>query len=85
MGRGGQPGHAQAWGDNTVNAATGGFYRNTRATLEGAWVRPRHDGYMGFQQAASDRINEGLKERHVARLVVSDLNRLFRESLQAIV
>ncbi len=58
---GGQPGHAQAWGDNTVNAATGGFYRNTRATLEGAWVRPRHDGYMGFQQAASDRINAGLK------------------------
>jgi multiple sugar transport system substrate-binding protein len=77
---GGQPGHAQAWEDEAVNAATGGFYRNTRATLEGAWVRPRHNGYMAFQQAASDRINDGLKRGDGARGVVGDLNRLFRES-----
>ncbi len=77
---GGQPGHAAAWEDEPVNAATGDFYRDTRATLEGAWVRPRHDGYMAFQQAASDRINQGLIERHDAGQVVSDLNRLFRES-----
>ncbi|TKB85388.1 MAG: carbohydrate ABC transporter substrate-binding protein, partial [Mesorhizobium sp.] len=44
-------------------------------------VRPRHDGYMAFQQAASDRINLGLSERHNAARVVADLNRLFRESL----
>ena len=61
---GGQPGHAAAWEDQAVNAATGNFYRDTRATLEGAWVRPRHDGYMAFQQAASDRINEGLVGQH---------------------
>jgi multiple sugar transport system substrate-binding protein len=77
---GGQPGHAAGWEDEAVNAATGGFYKDTRATLEGAWVRPRHDGYMGFQQAASDRINAGLKDRHAAGAVVDDLNRLFRES-----
>ena len=79
---GGQPGHAQAWEDEAVNEATGGFYRDTRATLEGAWVRPRHDGYMGFQQAASDRINDGLKSGDVARTVVADINRLFRESFK---
>lgn len=77
---GGQPGHAAAWEDDTVNAATGGFYRDTRATLESAWVRPRHDGYMAFQQQASDRLNEGLAGRHDARRVVADINRLFRES-----
>lgn len=77
---GGQPGHASAWEDEAVNAATGGFYRNTRATLEAAWVRPRHDGYMAFQQAASDRINDGLVGRHDAVSVVDDINRLFRES-----
>lgn len=77
---GGQPGHGAAWEDNVVNAATGGFYRDTRATLEGAWVRPRHDGYMAFQQAASDRINEGLVEKHPAAKLVADLNRLFQES-----
>ena len=64
-----------------VNAATGDFYRNTRATLEGAWLRPRHDGYMAFQQAASDRINEGLDRDGIdGGSVVDDLNRLFRES-----
>lgn len=80
---GGQPGHAAAWEDDRVNAATGQFYRNTRATLEGAWVRPRHDGYMEFQQAASNRLSTGLLEKHNARRVVDDLNRLFRESFQA--
>lgn len=77
---GGQPGHDAGWTDETVNAATGDFYRNTRATLEGAWVRPRHDGYMDFQQEASDRINAGLKRNEESRKVVADLNRLFRES-----
>lgn len=76
----GQPGHAEAWEDEGVNAATSGFYRDTRATLEGAWVRPRHDGYMPFQEAASERINKGLQDNEAAELVIADLNRLFRES-----
>jgi len=80
---GGQPGHADAWEDPAVNAATGNFYKGTRATLGGAWVRPRHDGYMAFQQSASDRINLGLAERHAAAPVIADLNRLFRESFPA--
>ncbi|MER8749680.1 extracellular solute-binding protein [Mesorhizobium sp. M1050] len=80
---GGQPGHAAAWEDRAVNEATGNFYRDTRATLEGAWVRPRHDGYMTFQQAASDRILTGMTSRHKAAEVIADLNRLFRETLPA--
>jgi multiple sugar transport system substrate-binding protein len=80
---GGQPGHGDAWDDDAVNAATADFYRATRATLETAWVRPRHDGYMPFQQAASDRINDGLLRKEKARDVVDDLNRLFAESFVA--
>jgi multiple sugar transport system substrate-binding protein len=79
---GGQPGHAKAWEDDTVNAATHGFYRDTWKTLEGAWVRPRHDGYMGFQQAASDRINAALAAGEGAKAVVADLNGLFRKSFE---
>lgn len=74
---GGQPGHAAAWDDDAINAATSDFYRATRKTLETAWVRPRHDGYMAFQQAGSDRINDGLLRKDSARKVVDDLNRLF--------
>ncbi|MEW9806480.1 extracellular solute-binding protein [Mesorhizobium sp. ZMM04-5] len=80
---GGQPGHDAGWTDAAVNAATGDFYRNTRATLEGAWVRPRHNGYMAFQQEASDRINAGLRRGEESRSVVADINRLFRTSFSA--
>jgi len=80
---GGQAGHAAAWEDDIVNAATGDFYRDTRETLEASWVRPRHDGYMGFQQAASERINTGLKASEEGEAVVADLNRLFAESQTA--
>lgn len=76
----GQAGHAQAWEDDTLNAASGDFYRATRATLESAWLRPRHDGYMDFQQAASDRLNAGLKGNEDAQGVIRDLNSLYRES-----
>jgi multiple sugar transport system substrate-binding protein len=78
---GGQPGHAAAWEDDTVNAAASNFYRATRATLEGAWVRPRHDGYMPFQHAASERLNAGLQTGESARAIVQALNAMFRESL----
>lgn len=77
---GGQPGHGEAWQDERVNAATGDFYRATRATLEGAWLRPRHAGYIAFQEAASNRLNEALVERQDGRELVADLNRLFAES-----
>ena len=72
--------HAAAWEDAAVNAATHDFYQATRRTLEGAWLRPRHDGYMGFQQLASARINEGLLGGHDPSSVVDDLNRLYHRS-----
>lgn len=77
---GGQPGHAAAWEDAAVNAATGSFYRNTRKTLEAAYVRPRHQGYMAFQDAASKRLNAGLLGREAPAAIVADLNRMYRES-----
>lgn len=77
---GGQPGHAAAWEDDIVNAATLDFYRATRPTLQASWVRPRHDGYMAFQAAGAQRITDGLTRKEGASPVIADLNRLFRES-----
>jgi multiple sugar transport system substrate-binding protein len=77
---GGQPGHATAWEDDAVNAAAGNFYRDTRKTLEGAYVRPRHNGYMAFQDAASKRLTAGLIARETPTAILADLDRLFRES-----
>ena len=77
---GGQPGHGVAWDDDTVNASTHDFYRDTRATLEGAYLRPRHDGYMRFQDETSRRIAAGLQAEEPADPVLDDLDRLFAAS-----
>jgi multiple sugar transport system substrate-binding protein len=49
----GQPSARAAWADPTLDADAGNFYRNTIATLEQSWVRPRFPGYIPFQTAAS--------------------------------
>ena len=77
---GGQPGNAAAWIDPAVNDPVFGFYANTRATLENAWVRPRHDGYMRFQEAASQRLLAALRTSEPADTTVAALNGLFCES-----
>lgn len=41
-----------------------------------AWLRPRHNGYMPFQQAASDRINRALRDGDFAA-AMDDLEALF--------
>jgi multiple sugar transport system substrate-binding protein len=74
---GGQPASAAAWEDAAANSATLDFYRNTRATLEGAWLRPRHAGYMRFQHAAAERLRQGLESGEPARSVIGAINRLF--------
>jgi multiple sugar transport system substrate-binding protein len=78
---GGQPAHAQAWGDETANAVTGDFYRATRATLDHAWIRPRHAGYMPFQDEASALILAAIARQMPAESLVSTLNRAFAGSV----
>jgi multiple sugar transport system substrate-binding protein len=58
---GGQPAHRSAWTDEAVNAAAGGFFRDTLGTLDAALLRPRHDGFLGFQAAAGDRVHGWLR------------------------
>ena len=77
---GGQPGHAAGWESAAVNAATHDFYTGTRLTLERAYVRPRHHGYMAFQDAASQRITAGLQGREAPAAILADLERLYAGS-----
>src|SRR4029453_19186210 len=58
---GGQPGHRSAWTDEAVNAAAGGFFRDTLGTLDAALLRPRHDGFLGFQATAGDLVHGWLR------------------------
>ena len=78
---GGQPAHADAWSAEAVNRPVLDFYRATRSTLDAAWLRPRHDGYMDFQGPASDRLSEGLRRGEPAASLLAALNHLYRETL----
>ena len=78
----GQAGHAAAWEDPAINRHVNGFYADTRETLEGAWVRPRHDGYMTFQDEASACLKRALAEKGDAASVIAELNAMFARSLR---
>lgn len=69
----GQPSRRAAWHDAGVNARWGGFYAATAQTLEAAYVRPRHDGYIAFQADASRLIRDGLADRRPHRDILGDL------------
>lgn len=78
---GGQPAHAAAWEADAVNAPVAGFYRDTRATLEGSWLRPRHDGYMPFQDAAAALVNGALQGDLSPADAIGRINALFAATL----
>ncbi|CAO3439588.1 carbohydrate ABC transporter substrate-binding protein [Azospirillum doebereinerae] len=79
----GQPSRRAAWHDDRVNARWGGFYRNTAATLEAAYVRPRHDGYIAFQAAASAILRDGLAGGEPHAAILARLQRRYSESRTA--
>ncbi len=77
---GGQPGHRGAWLDAEVNHLCHDFFRDTLATLDEAWLRPRFDGYIPFQDEAGAIVHRYLRSGGDPRLVVDELDRGYRES-----
>lgn len=75
----GQPSSRKAWHDPEVNARWNGFYRNTADTLEAAYVRPRHDGYIAFQGKASALLRQAFKTRAAATDTLCALQDLYSE------
>jgi multiple sugar transport system substrate-binding protein len=77
---GGQPAHHLAWSDADVNRDAADFYAATRRTLDLAWLRPRHNGYMAFQQAASGCLESALQCGESSEQALTALNRLYGDS-----
>lgn len=71
---GGQPGHRAAWEDDRLNGETLDFFRGTRATLEGAYVRPRSAGYIGFQDHISPLVTAALSGEISDRKLITTMN-----------
>jgi multiple sugar transport system substrate-binding protein len=60
---GGQPGNAVAWESDRTNGDCLEFFRGTRSTLEGAYVRPRFTHYIELQNVLSEFVTEALLGR----------------------
>jgi multiple sugar transport system substrate-binding protein len=58
---GGQPGNAEAWSDPRLGAQTLDFFAGTKATLEGAYLRPRFGGYVEFQDRVAPWVTATLR------------------------
>jgi len=78
---GGQPGHLKAWENVQVNAATADYFKNTLPTLQRAYLRPRYDGHLYFQDHAGDVVVNYLKNGGDEQAVLSELNNMYRNSL----
>lgn len=77
---GGQPGHAAAWDDDLANVVTGGFFRQTRRTIDASYVRPRHAGMHDFQAAAGASLRAFLHGEQDAARTLDALGEHFRTS-----
>lgn len=73
---GGQPGNAVAWDDDRTNELTLDFFRGTRATLEGAYLRPRAAGYIELQDRLSPLVTRALAGQLSDRDCVRQLNEM---------
>jgi len=80
----GQPSARAAWRSARVNAAAGDFYRATLATVEDAWVRPRHPGYIAFQTEGSAILRETLIDGRDTATTIARLRERWRRSLPQI-
>ena len=76
---GGQPSARLAWIEDGVNKAWGCFYANTLRSAERAFLRPRFDGYIAFQTAASACLREALERRQSPSTALKALRGLWRE------
>lgn len=78
---GGQPGHRAAWLDDSVNAASNNFFRDTLQTLDEALLRPQFPGYMSFQDAASPVAHDCIAGKTKPADAARALSHLYRVAL----
>jgi multiple sugar transport system substrate-binding protein len=78
---GGQPGNRTAWMDSAANELTHHFFRDTWDTIQKAYVRPRHSGFVIFQEAAGQAIHTLLRGQDTVDHCLQTLNDLYQQNL----
>lgn len=77
---GGQPGHRNAWVDETLNRNTANYFRHTLPALERAYLRPRYDGYLQFQDEAALVLHEFISKGGEPISALETMNDIYRKS-----
>jgi multiple sugar transport system substrate-binding protein len=77
---GGQPGHRTAWLDKEVNNRCTNFFIKTLPCLDRAYIRPRYNGYLHFQDLGGNPVHQFLKDGGNPQDVLESMNRIYRES-----
>lgn len=74
---GGQPAHRAAWEDPEADDVVGGFFTRTRATMDHAFVRPRHPGYLSWQDAVGPVLADFARHGRGPAAVLVEIERLW--------
>ena len=77
---GGQPGHRSAWENPELDETCAGFFSATLPTLDRAFIRPRYEGYLEFQDTACLHIHEFLREGRDVETTLDTVNKIYRET-----
>lgn len=78
---GGQPGHRTAWINEEVNKYCNNYFINTLDTLDNAYVRPRYNGYLHFQDRAGIPLQKYLLDGGKPGKLLEEMNQLYRSSI----
>ncbi|MFC0330595.1 extracellular solute-binding protein [Paenibacillus sepulcri] len=77
---GGQPGHRSAWLDEDNNKRCLNYFGQTLPALDRAFVRPRYNGYLAFQDHAGDDVRDYMMNGGNAAAILEKMNGLYRDS-----
>lgn len=80
---GGQPAHRSAWTNPNVNRNCNNYFMNTLPALERAYMRPRFNGYLHFQDQAGLLLQQYLQHGGNPETVLEEINTLYRKSKTA--
>lgn len=77
---GGQPGHRSAWISEEVNRNCNDFFSNTLYTTDKAYLRPRYNEYLHFQDHAGVPLQKYLLYGGSPGKVLEEMNTLYQNS-----
>lgn len=75
---GGQPASKLAWESTENNVLCNNFFKDTKLTIENAYIRPQHPGWNQFQEHGADIIHEGILKNMSSETIMKQLNELYK-------